>query len=113
MAMRNVEIKAKITDYENICKVAQELSGGPPTILNQDDTFYKVHEGRLKMRIYADSSATLVRYDRADEGGPKLSNYELLDFSVNESVKAKLLDEMLKKCLGIRGRVVKERLVKL
>ncbi|KAJ8705686.1 hypothetical protein PYW08_012732 [Mythimna loreyi] len=107
--MRNVEIKAKITDYENICKVAEELSGGPPKIINQDDTFYKVNEGRLKMRHYADSSATLVRYDRADEGGPKMSNYELLEFSVNECVKAKLLDEMLKKCLGIRGRVVKER----
>ncbi|XP_047039466.1 uncharacterized protein LOC124644255 [Helicoverpa zea] len=107
--MRNVEIKAKITDYDNICKIAQELSGGPAKIINQDDTFYKVNEGRLKMRIYEDSSATLVRYDRSDEGGPKLSNYELLDFSVEEKEKAKLLDDMLKKCLGIRGRVVKER----
>ncbi|CAH1642031.1 unnamed protein product [Spodoptera littoralis] len=107
--MRNVEIKAKITDYENICKVANELSGGPPTIIKQDDTFYNVQEGRLKMRIYADSAATLVRYDRDDVEGPKLSNYELLDFTVNESEKAKLLDEMLKKCLGVRGRVVKER----
>ncbi|CAH0698498.1 unnamed protein product [Spodoptera exigua] len=107
--MRNVEIKANITDYENICKVAKELSGGPPKIINQDDTFYNVQEGRLKMRIYADSSATLVRYDRDDIEGPKLSNYELLDFTANESEKAKLLDEMLKKCLGVRGRVVKER----
>ncbi|XP_021198892.3 uncharacterized protein LOC110382578 [Helicoverpa armigera] len=107
--MRNVEIKAKITDYDNICKIAQELSGGPAKIINQDDTFYKVNEGRLKMRIYEDSSATLVRYDRSDEGGPKLSNYELLNFSVEDKDKAKLLDDMLKKCLGIRGRVVKER----
>lgn len=107
--MRNVEIKAKVTDYDKICKVAEELSGGPPTITNQDDTFYKVNEGRLKMRNYPDSSATLVRYDRADEVGPTLSNYGLLHFSVNESLKAKLLDEMLKKCLGVRGRVIKER----
>ncbi|KAF9812355.1 hypothetical protein SFRURICE_005466 [Spodoptera frugiperda] len=77
-AMRNVEIKAKITDYENICKVANELSGGPPTIIKQDDTFYNVQEGRLKMRTYADSSATLVRYDRDDIEGPKLSNYDKL-----------------------------------
>ncbi|XP_026744000.1 uncharacterized protein LOC113505476 [Trichoplusia ni] len=107
--MRNVEIKAKVTDFENICKIAEKLSGGPPTLINQDDTFYKVNEGRLKMRNYLDSSAVLVRYDRADEGGPKICNYELLNFSVNENEKAKLLNEMLKKCLGIRGRVVKER----
>lgn len=107
--MRNVEIKAKIEDYDNICKIAEELSHGAPTIIEQDDTFYSVKEGRLKMRFYADNAATLVRYDRADEGGPKLSNYELLQFTAEDDGKAKLLDQMLKKCLGIRGRVVKKR----
>lgn len=107
--MRNVEIKAKIRDYENICKIAEKLSGGASTLIKQDDTFYSVNVGRLKMRFYADEAATLVRYDRNDEGGPKLSNYELLQFTPDEAGKAKLLDEMLKKCLGMRGRVVKER----
>ncbi|CAH0403862.1 unnamed protein product [Chilo suppressalis] len=107
--MRNVEIKAKITDFKIICEKAEQLSGGPPTIIKQDDTFYKVNNGRLKMRFYADSSATLVRYDREDQDGPKLSDYELLDFSIAESEKAKLLDKMLSKCMGKRGRVVKER----
>ncbi|XP_063543960.1 uncharacterized protein LOC134752260 [Cydia strobilella] len=107
--MRNVEIKARITDYENICKVAAELSQSEGTVIKQDDTFYRVNDGRLKMRFYADSSATLVRYDRDNDGGPKLCNYELLEFSANESEKALLLDSMLRKCLGARGRVVKER----
>ncbi|XP_075990116.1 uncharacterized protein LOC142985754 [Anticarsia gemmatalis] len=106
MSLRNVEIKAKITDYDNICKVAEELSGKPTEIINQDDTFYIVNDGRLKLMTYKDSSATLVRYNRDDEGGPKLSNYELLDL---DSVKAKVLDAMLRKSLGIRGRVIKER----
>lgn len=107
--MRNVEIKAKIRDYEAICKLAAELSGGPPSVINQDDTFYKVNQGRLKMRLYNDNSATLVRYDREDSGEPKLSEYELLNFSKEENDKAKLLDEMLRKCCGTRGRVIKER----
>lgn len=107
--MRNIEIKAKIKDYANICKIAEELSGGTSTLIKQDDTFYSVNEGRLKMRIYADEAATLVRYDRKNEEGPKLSNYELLQFSAEDAGKAKLLDDMLKKCLGVRGRVVKER----
>ncbi|KAG6459156.1 uncharacterized protein LOC115449327 [Manduca sexta] len=107
--MRNVEIKAVIKDYSNICLKAEELSGSPATIIKQDDTFYRVNEGRLKMRFYADHSATLIRYERDDKNGPKLSNYELLHFSVDESEKAKLLDEMLKNCMGETGRVQKTR----
>ncbi|XP_026749284.1 uncharacterized protein LOC113510066 [Galleria mellonella] len=107
--MRNIEIKARITNYDNICKIAEELSGGPPKIILQDDTFYKVNRGRLKMRFYSDSSATLVRYDRDDEEGPKLSDYDLVEFSAVDGQKAKQLDELLRKCLGSRGRVVKER----
>ncbi|XP_050359770.1 uncharacterized protein LOC126779658 [Nymphalis io] len=107
--MRNVEIKAKVNDFDKICKIAEELSGAPPTIIHQNDTFYKVNTGRLKLRVYADESATLVRYDRDDEQGPKLSNYDLLGFSLNESSKIKTLDDIMKKCLGIRGKVVKER----
>ncbi|XP_063837079.1 uncharacterized protein LOC135086211 [Ostrinia nubilalis] len=107
--MRNVEIKAKITNLENICKVAEQLSGGPPTIIKQDDVFYRVNNGRLKMRYYADESATLVRYERSDQEGPKLADYDLLHFSVTDSEKAKLLDKMLTQCMGARGRVIKER----
>ncbi|XP_045781646.1 uncharacterized protein LOC123878495 [Maniola jurtina] len=107
--MRNVEIKAKISDYDAICEIAEALSGSPPTVIQQDDTFYKVNKGRLKMRVYANTSATLVRYDRDDKEGPKLCDYDLLQFSVSESKKAKDLDDILQKCLGIRGRVVKER----
>ncbi|CAK1554412.1 unnamed protein product [Leptosia nina] len=94
---------------EGICRLAEELSGGPHKLIKQDDTFYKVRNGRLKLRIYEDSSATLVRYDRSDEGGPKLSDYDLLEFSTEENGKAMKLDKMLKQCLGERGRVVKDR----
>lgn len=107
--MRNVEIKAKIADLDRICQIAEKLSGGQATIIKQEDTFYKVNEGRLKMRFYGDSSATLVRYSRDDQKGPKFSDYDLLHFSVAESQKAKLLDDMLKKSVGLRGKVVKTR----
>ncbi|KAL4711367.1 hypothetical protein ACJJTC_019208 [Scirpophaga incertulas] len=107
--MRNVEIKAKVSDVKKLCELAENLSKGPPTLINQDDTFYKVNEGRLKMRRYSDSSATLVRYNRDNENGPKLCDYDLLQFSEIENEKANLLDKMLINCLGIRGRVIKER----
>ncbi|VVC99817.1 unnamed protein product [Leptidea sinapis] len=107
--MRNVEIKAKVLNYEKICNLAEQLSGAPYKLIKQDDTFYKVNNGRLKLRFYEDKSATLVRYDRNDEGGPKMSNYELLEFSSNEHDKSELLNSMLTKCLGLGGRVVKDR----
>ncbi|XP_053608510.1 uncharacterized protein LOC128674157 [Plodia interpunctella] len=107
--MRNVEIKARITDYDKICNVAEDLSGGPATVIIQDDTFYHVNSGRLKMRFYGDSSATLVRYDREDTPEAKQSDYDLVQFSVRDSEKARDLDNILRKCLGAKGRVVKER----
>ncbi|KPJ02296.1 hypothetical protein RR46_08093 [Papilio xuthus] len=107
--MRNIEIKAKVHNVEEICKKAEELSGGPCVIIKQDDVFYKVNDGRLKLRRFPDSSAVLVRYSRDDEGGPKLCNYDLLEFSADENKKAEELDNILQKCLGIRGRVIKER----
>lgn len=107
--MRNIEIKAKVHNVEEICKKAAELSGGSCIIIKQDDVFYKVNDGRLKMRKFPNSAAVLVRYSRDDEGGPKLSNYDLLEFSPVDSKKAEELDKILQKCLGIRGRVIKER----
>ncbi|XP_013139275.1 PREDICTED: uncharacterized protein LOC106103906 [Papilio polytes] len=107
--MRNIEIKAKVHNVEEICKKAAELSGSSCIIIKQDDVFYKVNDGRLKMRKFPNSAAVLVRYSRDDEEGPKLSNYDLLEFSPVESKKAEQLDNILQKCLGIRGRVIKER----
>ncbi|CAH2108945.1 unnamed protein product [Euphydryas editha] len=109
--MRNVEIKARVHDFKTIRILAEKLSGAPPTIIYQNDTFYNVNTGRLKLRRYGDGSATLVRYDREDEQGPKLSSYDLLDFSVNDTDQIKTLDNMMKKCLGVRGKVLKERII--
>lgn len=107
--MRNVEIKARVHDVDKIIEIAAKLSDSSGTVIKQDDTFYNATNGRLKMRFYDDSAATLVRYDREDAEGPKMSEYELLHFAKEDSQKAKLLDEMLAKCLGKKGRVQKER----
>lgn len=109
--MRNIEIKARVNDIEEILRIASELSNSSGILIKQDDTFYNVANGRLKMRFYEDGveAATLVRYDREDVQGPKMSCYDLLHFAKEEGEKAKLLDEMLSKSLGKKGRVQKKR----
>lgn len=53
---RNVEIKAKLTqkEFEEKMEIAKELTGitgkSQPEILNQHDVFFKVPNGRLKLR---------------------------------------------------------------
>lgn len=114
--MRNIEIKAYVHDIDNIVKIANELSDKPLHIIKQHDVFYNVVNGRLKMRFYGEdsggeNSATLVRYDREDTEGPKLADYDLLQFSKTDEAKAQLLDDILKKTIGAKGTVIKERLV--
>lgn len=50
--MRNIEIKAKIQDVDHVILKAQELSNTKETIIKQHDTFFKVQEGRLKLRKF-------------------------------------------------------------
>lgn len=48
---RNIEIKAKIKSLENLIVKAKELSQSAGVVLNQEDTFFSVPHGRLKLRI--------------------------------------------------------------
>ncbi|KRT80884.1 hypothetical protein AMK59_5200 [Oryctes borbonicus] len=74
--MRNIEIKAKVKDIEQLRRKAKNLSQSQGTIIKQDDTFYKSSKGRLKLRKVENGSAELIFYDRPDSKGPKLSSYE-------------------------------------
>jgi adenylate cyclase class IV len=73
---RNIEIKARIASVAELLPRAQALAGGAaPERIDQDDSFYPCNHGRLKLRRFADGSAELIHYHRADAGGPKLSDY--------------------------------------
>lgn len=47
---RNIEIKAKIRNLLDVITKAKELSQSPVAVLNQEDTFFNAHHGRLKLR---------------------------------------------------------------
>jgi predicted adenylyl cyclase CyaB len=101
---RNIEIKARIHSVEAVLPRARELADGPAVSIEQDDSFYRVPHGRLKLRRFADGSAELIHYQRDDTAEAKASDY------VRVSVPdAAALHEALQRGCGLLGRVRKQR----
>ena len=73
----NVEIKARIPSVEALLPRAQALADGeePAQLIHQDDTFFTVPHGRLKLRVFPDGKGELIFYRRLDTQGPKESLY--------------------------------------
>jgi adenylate cyclase class IV len=44
---RNVEIKARVTDLDEVKKVAASLSGSEATVIPQRDVFFNVSSGSI------------------------------------------------------------------
>ncbi len=101
---RNIEIKARIASVEFILPRAREVARGEPELIVQDDTFFKVPQGRLKLREFADGSAELIHYHRPDSGEAKASDYVRLPVP-----DAAALREALARACGVIGRVRKQR----
>ncbi len=103
---RNVEIKAWARDFERQRLRAEALASGSAEHLVQDDTFFNVPAGRLKLRELGDGSAELIQYDRDDSPGPKESRYVVF-----RTTDPRGLKEVLTRALGIRAVVRKRRTV--
>ena len=102
----NVEIKAKcedITMRNKIRTILREKSAQRAELDHQIDTYFKVNNGRLKLRE-GNIENYLVFYEREDKAGPKESNVRLL---ANQSESP--LKEMLSSSLGILVTVDKTR----
>ncbi len=100
----NIEIKARLRDFPRTLSLAREISDVPLQILDQEDTFFQVPRGRLKLRVINSLSAELIHYERPDQSRPKQSNYRI--FPTKEPI---LLNALLTDALGIQGIVKKRR----
>lgn len=101
---RNVEIKARIRDMNDVRRHAAALSDAPAVVLEQEDTFFNVPDGRLKMRVFPDGKGELIAYQRPDAVGPKTSEY-----LVYRTPHPEPLAGLLERALGVRGVVCKRR----
>jgi predicted adenylyl cyclase CyaB len=100
----NIEIKARARDFSGIRSRAEALADTPVEVIAQEDTFFAVSQGRLKLRIRNADAAQLIYYERPDQGGPKRSDYQI--FETEDPDRLKLT---LSRALGIRGIVRKTR----
>ena len=102
----NVEIKAKVRDSETTRVRIETLADGPGETLLQEDTFFQVKKGRLKLRVLGPSCGELIYYEREDSSGPRPSLYHLAKTSDPDR-----LSRILGLALGVRGVVTKKRLL--
>lgn len=105
----NVEIKARIASVEAMLPRALALSEDEHAqLIPQDDTFFSVPHGRLKLRVFADGTGELIHYQRPDQEGPKLSDYLICEVTDPDALR-----EVLERSCGLLGRVRKERILVL
>lgn len=102
--MRNIELKARLADWDVAQKVAGVLATKRLGSQHQVDTYFHCHHGRLKLRQIDGLRAELVWYARADRRGPKSSEYQVMPLANPETLKA-----TLGAALGIRALVEKRR----
>lgn len=100
----NIEIKARVDDFDALKARAEALSDQPLRIISQEDTFFNTEKGRLKLRVLAPDLGQLIYYERPNQDGPKRSDYYL-----SETHDPANLKSTLSMALGVRGVVRKTR----
>jgi len=108
----NVESKNRCADLEAVARLAAALGARYEGRLDQVDTYFRVQDGRLKLREIShrapdggvSSSSELIRYERPDESGARVSRYERTEIGDVEACRTRLEVEH-----GVRGRVKKQR----
>ena len=86
----NIEIKAKCNDHEKIRAILKSRNADFKGTDHQIDTYFKVNNGRLKLRE-GNIENFLVFYEREDKEGPKQSDVILFKSDPNSSLKEILL----------------------
>jgi adenylate cyclase len=101
---RNIEIKARLDNPTEFRQLAEAISDKAAELLRQEDTFFNIDQGRLKLRLFSPRYGQLIYYWRPDTVGPKESAYYISETSDPASLK-----DVLARSLGVRGVVRKKR----
>jgi adenylate cyclase class IV len=101
---RNVEIKARLGNVEELRALAAALSDCAPEVIEQEDIFFNVPRGRLKLRIVTPTSGQLIFYERTDRAGPKISTYSIVETDQPHKLKM-----VLAAAYGVRNVVRRMR----
>jgi predicted adenylyl cyclase CyaB len=101
--MKNLEAKFQLADLTIAARRATTIGYAQRAILNQRDTFFRVTNGKLKLRE-EDGNASLIFYHRAGSGPLMLSTYDIVKIPDVSATHA-----MLAGALGVITTVTKRR----
>ncbi|MCB1720485.1 MAG: RdgB/HAM1 family non-canonical purine NTP pyrophosphatase [Alphaproteobacteria bacterium] len=103
--MQNIEIKRRLPNRQALLERLEKL----PEVRRewrkqQRDTYFRVPDGRLKLREQQDSPTNLIAYHRPDSPKERISNYQLIPVSDPRQTRENLAAEK-----GILATVTKWR----
>ena len=87
MPILNVEIKARCNATQEVHQILQGKNARFIGVDHQIDTYFKVSNGRLKLR-QGNIENALIHYQRPDQEGPKTSTVSLYPAPEAEQLKA-------------------------
>ena len=92
---RMVELKARVGDHEFLKRKLSAMGAEYVGAFSQSDLYFRVPEGRLKLREVKDSDvAELIYYNREDVAGPKSDDAYILRVQESEDLKV-ILEKIL------------------
>lgn len=101
---KNLEIKCRLNSFDPVKIKIDKLPGFKFHKEKQTDIYYKVKNGRLKLRIINDKTANLIFYRRNENSSKRVSEY-----FISQTVNFKELDLILRSQFNVLVTVTKDR----
>jgi len=101
---KNIELKARFPDLTVARAKAESIGAKFNATLNQTDTYFRAHSGRLKLREINGGQAELIAYHRSNAVESRESSYTIIPIA-----EPALLKQALTVTLGVRQIVTKQR----
>ncbi len=101
---RNLELKCRIASRAIACECARALGAQPHGVLAQEDTYFMVPRGRMKLREHGSGAAELIVYERPNQKGDRWSDYQKIEVTACAGLK-----KAFSQALGVACVVRKER----
>lgn len=104
---KNFEIKVKLKDPNKTLNLVRSICRDKKVIKQkqlQEDIYYRINKGRLKLRIIDGKTGNLIHYFRSNERGKRVSKY-----TISETNTPTELNKILSSLYGVLIKVKKSR----
>lgn len=101
----NIEIKAKCNDFAGVLALVKQSSGAVRVEMDQEDTFFNVPRGKLKMRCDKQGHCELIYYRRSIADGIMTSNYYRQPMKTPDLQRKNLLEQYGESCTVRKHRI--------